>query len=56
MANTRPVRYDKSLMIKVDEELLDALDRVRKREKPELTRSDAVRRMIYDADKRARKK
>lgn len=55
MSNTTPVRYDKNLVIRVDQEFLDALDRIRMQEKPELTRADAIRRLVFQADRKRSK-
>jgi hypothetical protein len=52
MGNVSPVRYSKWLQIRADDDLLEALDRIRTASKPELTRADMVRRLVYDEEKR----
>jgi hypothetical protein len=54
MGNTSPVRYDKTLTIRVDQRFIDALDRVRRQEDPEQSRTDAIRRLVFQADRRAK--
>jgi hypothetical protein len=56
MSNTAQIKYDKNLVIRVDQEFLDALDRVREQEKPPLTRADAIRRLVFQADRKQRGK
>ncbi len=56
LPNISPVRYDRAMTMKVDHEFTEALDRVRSREKPALTRSDCIRRLVFEADRKARKK
>lgn len=56
MSNTSQIKYDKNLVIRVDQEFLDALDRVCEQEKPPLTRADAVRRLVFQADRKQRAK
>jgi hypothetical protein len=56
MSNTSPIKYDKNLMIRVDQEFLDALDRVREQEMPPLTRADAIRRLVFQADRKRAKR
>jgi len=52
MGNVSPIRYTKWLQIRADDELLEALDRIRTATKPEMTRADMVRRLVYDEEKR----
>lgn len=56
MANTKPKTQDRSLNMKVDGEFLEALERVRLSEKPARTKSDCIRRLVFDADKRLRRR
>ncbi len=55
MSNTSPVKYDKNLLIRCDQEFLEALERVRHQEKPPLTKADAIRRLVFQADRRVRR-
>jgi hypothetical protein len=52
MANVSPVRYDKTLQIRTDAEMCEVLDRIRRSSKPELSRSDMIRKLVYDEEKR----
>jgi hypothetical protein len=56
MSNTSPIRYDKNLMIRVDQKFLDALDRVRASDVLEATRADALRKLVFEADRKRVKK
>jgi hypothetical protein len=56
MSNTAPVKYDKTLILRVDQEFLDALERIRSIEKPALTKADAIRRLVFQADRKQRGK
>lgn len=54
MANTKPKTQTRALNMKADDEFLDALERVRHHQKPALSKSDCVRRLVFEADKKAR--
>jgi hypothetical protein len=56
MSNTSPVKYDKNLLIRCDREFLEALERVRNQEKPPLTKADAIRRLVFQADRKGKRK
>jgi hypothetical protein len=56
MSNTSPIRYDKNLMIRVDQRFLDALDKVRASDVLELSRADALRKLVFEADRKRVKK
>jgi hypothetical protein len=56
MSNTAPIKYDKNLVIRVDQRFLDAVDRIREREDPPLTRADAIRRLVFEADRKGKRK
>jgi hypothetical protein len=47
-------RYDRNLNFKVDQAFFAALDKLRKRETPEMSRSDMVRKLVLEAAKRIR--
>ena len=40
--------------MKVDQAFFDALDKLRKRETPEMSRSDMVRKLVLEAAKKVR--
>lgn len=52
MGNVSPKRYQKWLQIRADDELIEAIDRIRAAMKPEPTRADLVRKLVYDEEKR----
>ena len=54
MANTNPRIQDKAITLKVNSEFLDALDRVRRLEKPHRTKSDAIRKLVFEADRKSK--
>lgn len=51
MANVKPVKYDKPLNMRVDEEFLADLDDLRAASRPLLSRSDFIRKLVADAKK-----
>lgn len=55
MANTSQLRYDERFNMKVDKAFFDALDKIRKREVPEMSRSDMVRKLVLEAAARKNK-
>jgi hypothetical protein len=55
MGNTSAVKYDKNLVIRVDQRFLDALDRIRSKDDPPLSRADMVRRLVFQADRKGGK-
>lgn len=38
------------------EEFLEALDRLREQERPQLSRTDMVKKLVFEADKKARRR
>ena len=48
------LRYDERFNMKVDQAFFDALDKLRKRETPEMSRSDMVRKLVLEAAKKVR--
>lgn len=56
MANVAPKRLTKWLQVRADDDMLEVLDELRATMKPEPTRSDLVRRLIYEAHKRAERR
>ena len=54
MANTTQLRYDERFNMKVDQAFFAALDKIRKRETPEMSRSDMVRKLVLEAAKKVR--
>lgn len=54
MANTTQLRYDERFNMKADREFFDALDKLRKREIPEKSRSDMVRKLVLEAARKAK--
>jgi hypothetical protein len=56
MANVSPKRLTKWLQVRSDDDMLAVLDELRADIKPEPTRSDLVRRLIYEAHKRAERR
>ena len=52
MANTSQIRYDQRFNMKVDQLFFDVLDKIRKREIPEMSRSDMVRKLVLEAEKK----
>lgn len=54
MANEAPVRYAASFTMRTDDDFLDALDEVREGEKPVPSRADMLRRLVFEAQRKAR--
>lgn len=54
MANTRPKTQTKALNMKVDDEFLESLERVRHQQKPALSKSDCVRKLVFEADRKGK--
>lgn len=52
MANVAPKRLTKWLQVRSDDDLLEVLDRLCAAQKPVPNRSDMVRKLIYDEEKR----
>lgn len=52
MGNVSPKRYQKWLQVRADDELLAEIDRIRASMKPEPTRADLIRKLVYDEGKR----
>ena len=48
-------KYDKWLQVRADQELLDILDDIGKGERPVMSRSDVVRKLVYEQDRKRRK-
>lgn len=55
MANSNPVKYDKPLTIRVDQEFLDAADELRAAERPVISRSEMIRKALFEARARQKK-
>lgn len=49
MANVKPIKYDKPLNMRVDEDFLADLDDLRAASRPLLSRSDFIRKLVADA-------
>ena len=52
MANISPVRYTTAFQMRADVEFIDALDELRLAEKPEMSRADMLRRLVYEETQR----
>jgi len=55
MPNPKPIRHSKWLQVRAEPELLELLDELAEAERPRLSRSDMVRKLIYEAAERRRK-
>ena len=56
MANVSPVKLPKWLQVRVDDGFLSTLDDLASQERPQMSRSDYVRKLVYDAQKRQDRK
>lgn len=55
MSNTPGPRYDKSFLIRTDQAFLDMVDRLRAEHAPALTRADMIRKLVIEADRKAKR-
>jgi len=56
MPNVSPTKYVSSFTMRVDEEFERALDALRLAEKPPMSRSDYLRRLVFEEEKRAQRR
>ena len=54
MANQNPLRFDKPLTMRVDQEFLDLLDDLRRKGSPIPSRAEVIREAVEDMAKRKR--
>lgn len=54
MANTTPLKYQKAVTIRVDEDFIEAVEEIRRSEKPIPTKSDAIRDAVLEKRERKR--
>lgn len=47
-------KYDKHILIRVDQRIIDAVDKLRVKDEARPTRSEVIRRLILEAAKRVR--
>jgi hypothetical protein len=55
MPNVSPVKYATAFTMRADDEFLSALDEIRKAERPEMSRADMLRRLVYDQQRKCRR-
>lgn len=54
MANPNPLRFDKPLTMRVDQDFLDLLDDLRRKGNPIPSRAEVIREAVEDLAKRKR--
>lgn len=55
MANTAPKQFDKWLQIRSDDSFLSVVDRLAADSVPPLNRSNLIRKLVIEADRKTRK-
>jgi hypothetical protein len=56
MINTAPKKYERAFTMRVDEAFTEALDEARGAELPVLNRADYIRKLVFEAVTRKRRK
>jgi hypothetical protein len=52
MSNTASAKYGKrTFVLRVDDEFIGALDKIRAQDKPALSRADMIRRLVFQAER-----
>jgi hypothetical protein len=56
MPNVKPIKYATAMTIRIDGEFIEALDELRALLRPVPSKSDAIRRAVFEMLKRERRK
>jgi len=55
MTNVSPKQFDKWLQVRADDEFLAVVDRLAAESVPPLSRSNLIRKLVIEADRKSRK-